>query len=88
MFLEPSFKLFRSARQFYTLCCNSTPLHSPPPPPQGFSKGNKVKVPFPCCQGLGHRDSGVGDFSKKGLGVGAWLAACSEQEGLALFLGS
>lgn len=28
VFLEPSFKLFRSARQFHTLCRNSTPLPS------------------------------------------------------------
>ncbi|KAJ8793163.1 hypothetical protein J1605_003840 [Eschrichtius robustus] len=31
-------------------------------------------------EGLGHRDTGVGDFSKRRLGAGAWPVVCSEQE--------
>lgn len=60
--------------------------HCAAPLPPGLLQG-ELKVPFPCCQGLGHRDSGVGDFSKKRPGAGAWLTVCSEQEGFGLALG-
>lgn len=56
--------------------------HCAAPLPPGLFQG-ELKLPFPCCQCLGHRESGVGDFSKKRPGAGAWLAVCSEQEGLA-----
>ena len=73
--LELPVKLFRSAGQAHTLCC---------PFPPGLLQGG-LKVPFPCCQCLGHRDPGGGDFSRRGFGARTWLVTCSEQaEGLAL----
>lgn len=68
--LEPPVKLLRSAGQA---------THTMLPVPTTASLGG-LKVPLPCCQCLGPRDPGGGDFSRRGLGAGTWLAMCSEQE--------